>query len=41
MARSNSANTTHHLKHGLAARCRGVQALLVQKQVDVEGMQLG
>src|SRR5262249_13333619 len=30
----------HHLKHGLAARRRGVQALLMQKQVDVEGMQL-
>jgi hypothetical protein len=25
----------HHLKHGLAARRRGVQALLVQEQVDV------
>ena len=31
----------HHLKHGLAARRRGVQALLMQKQVDMEGVQLG
>src|SRR6516165_11441475 len=32
---------THHLKHGLAARRRGVQALLVQEQVDAKGVQLG
>src|SRR5262249_1161635 len=30
----------HHLKHRLAARRRGVQALLVQEQVDMEGVQL-
>ena len=28
----------HHLKHGLAARRRGVQALLMQEQVDMEGV---
>src|SRR5262249_31689167 len=32
---------THHLEHRLARRRRCVQALLVQEQVDVEGMQLG
>jgi hypothetical protein len=30
---------TQHLKHGFAGRCRGVQTLLMQKQVNVEGMQ--
>jgi hypothetical protein len=29
----------HHLKHCLTARRRGVQALLMQEQIDVEGMQ--
>src|SRR6516225_6950489 len=32
---------THHLKHGLAARRRGVQALLVQEQIDPKRVQLG
>jgi hypothetical protein len=31
----------HHLKHGLAGRRRGVEALLMQEQVDAQGMQLG
>jgi hypothetical protein len=31
----------HHLKHGLSARRRGVQALLVEEQIDMEGVQLG
>ena len=30
----------HHLKHRLACRRRGVEPLLMQEQVDVEGMQL-
>src|SRR5215472_13219087 len=30
-----------HLKHGLPARRRGVQALLMQEQINVQGMQLG
>jgi hypothetical protein len=29
----------HHLKHGFASRRRGVETLLMQKQVDVQGMQ--
>src|SRR5215467_1922327 len=31
---------THHLKHGFAGRCRGVQTLLMQEQVDVQVMPL-
>ena len=31
----------HHLKHRLVGRCRGVDPLLVQEQVDLERMQLG
>jgi hypothetical protein len=31
----------HHLEHGLASRRRGVEALLVQKEVDAECVQLG
>jgi hypothetical protein len=30
-----------HLKHGLSSRCGCVQALLVQKQIHLEGVQLG
>ena len=30
----------HHLEHGLAGRRRGVEALLVQKKVDAERVQL-
>jgi hypothetical protein len=30
-----------HLKHGLAAWCRGVQALLMQEEIDPQCMQLG
>jgi hypothetical protein len=29
---------TKHLKHGLAARRRGVDALLMQEQIDTGGM---
>ena len=31
----------HHLKHRLSSRRRRVEALLMQEQVDTEGMQLG
>ena len=31
----------HHLEHGLAGGRRGVDALLMQRQVDAERMQLG
>jgi len=31
---------THHLKHRLARRRRRVEPLLMQEQVDAEGMQL-
>jgi hypothetical protein len=31
----------HHLKHGLAGRGRGVEALLMQEQVDPQGVQFG
>jgi hypothetical protein len=31
----------HHLKQGLAGRRRGVQALLMQEQVDAQCVQLG
>ena len=31
----------HHLKHGLAGGCRGVETLLMQEQVDAKRMQLG
>jgi hypothetical protein len=40
MARSNSANTTHHLKHRLTRRRRRVEPLLMQEQINAEGMQL-
>jgi len=35
------AEYAEHLKHGLVARRRGVQSLLVQKQVDAKRVQLG
>jgi hypothetical protein len=31
----------HHLKHRLTSWCRGVQPLLAQEQVDLEGVRLG
>ena len=31
----------HHLEHGLAGRRRGVDALLVEKQVNAQAVQLG
>ena len=31
----------HHLKHGLSGRRRGVEALLVQIEVDLQRMDLG
>src|SRR5262249_32779538 len=31
----------HHLKHRLACRCPGVEALLAQEQVDLEGVKFG
>jgi hypothetical protein len=31
----------HHLKHRLAGRGRGVEALLMQEQVDPQGVQFG
>jgi hypothetical protein len=41
MARSNSANNAQHLEHGHAGGRAGVEALLVQEQVDAERVQLG
>jgi hypothetical protein len=37
---SNSAKTPHHLEQRLAARRRGVHTLLMQVQVDLQGVQL-
>ena len=31
----------HHLKHRLAGRCRRVDALLMQEQVDPQAVRLG
>ena len=31
----------HHLKHRLAGRCRRVDSLLMQEQVDAQAVQLG
>jgi hypothetical protein len=35
---SNSANTPKHLEHGLTARRGGVDALLMQEQIDTDGV---
>ena len=36
MERSNSAKHAYHVKHGLPGRCRGVESLLMQEQVNAE-----
>jgi hypothetical protein len=36
-----SKQDAHHLEHRLASRCRGVETLLVEEEVDVQRMQLG
>jgi hypothetical protein len=40
IARSNFGEHSHHLKKRLACGCAGVEALLVQVQVNVFGVKL-